>query len=119
MVLWALVALSALALAASVGALMDLRLAVRHREHAAALGAAESGIAEAVAAVTLEPLRALGADSGTGSEADAAWTVRWVPAGRGLRIRATGFAGPAIREIEAWAAPAGTDWRVTGWREIR
>jgi Tfp pilus assembly protein PilX len=118
-VLWALVALSALALAASVGALMDLRLAVRHREHAAALAAAESGLAEAVAAVAREPLRALGADSVTGSEAEAAWAARWLPAGAGLRIRATGFAGPATREIEAWAAPEGTGWRVTGWREIR
>jgi hypothetical protein len=118
-VLWALVALSALALAASVGALMDLRLAVRHREHAVALAAAESGLAEAVAAVTLEPLRALGADSVTGSEAAAAWTARWLPAGPGIRIRATGFAGPATREIEVWAAPAGTDWRLVGWREIR
>jgi hypothetical protein len=98
---------------------MDLRLAVRHREHAAALAAAESGLAEAVVAVTLEPFRALASDSVTGSEGDAAWTARWLPAGPGLRIRATGFAGPATREIEAWAAPAGADWRVTGWREIR
>lgn len=119
MVLWALVALSALALAASVGALMDLRLAVRHREHAAALAAAESGLAEALSAVALEPLRALASDSVTGSEGDAGWTARWFPAGPGLRIHATGSAGTAIREVEAWAAPAGPDWRVTGWREIR
>jgi hypothetical protein len=118
-VLWALVALSALALAASVGALMDLRLAVRHREHAAALAAAESGLAEALAALTREPLRASGADSVAGSEADAAWTARWLPAGAGLQIRATGFAGAATREIEARAAPEGKGWRVTDWREIR
>jgi hypothetical protein len=102
-----------------VGALVDLRLAVRHREHAEALAAAESGLAEAVATVTREPLRATGADSVTGSEADAAWTARWLPAGPGLRFRATGFAGSAAREIEVWAAQAGTEWRVVGWREIR
>lgn len=118
-VLWALVALSALALAASVGALVDLRLAVRHREHSEALAAAEAGLAEAVAAVAREPLRATGADSVTGSEAGAAWTAGWLPAGPGIHLRAKGFAGSATREIEAWAAHSGTDWRVIGWREIR
>ena len=118
-VLWALVALSALALSASVGALVDLRLAIRHREHAEALAAAEAGLAEAVAAVAREPLRAAGADSVTGSEAGAAWTASWLPAGPGIRLRASGFAGSATRGIEAWAAPAGHEWRVVGWREIR
>ena len=119
MVLWALVALSALALSASVGAVLDLRLAVRHGEHAAALAAAEAGLAEAVAAVAREPLRAAGADSLTGSEAGGAWTASWLPAGTGIRLRANGSAGSATREIEAWAAPAGTEWGFIGWREIR
>ncbi|HYO47066.1 MAG TPA: PilX N-terminal domain-containing pilus assembly protein, partial [Gemmatimonadota bacterium] len=66
-VLWALVALSALSLAASVGAVVDLRLAVRHREHAAALAAAEAGLAEALAAVTVAPARAARADSVSGA----------------------------------------------------
>lgn len=119
-VLWALVALSALSLAASVGAVVDLRLAVRHREHAAALAAAEAGLAEALAAVTVAPARAARADSVSGAGEDGAWTSRWSASGSRLHLRCTGIAGSASREIEAWAEPsAGTAWRVVGWREIR
>ena len=119
-VLWALVALSALALAASVGAVLDLRLASRHREHAQSLAAAESGLAEALAAVHLAPSRALTADSVAGMEGDAAWTARWLPVGTRLRFRATGVAGSATRDVEAWAATAsGVEWVVVAWREVR
>lgn len=118
-VLWVLVALSALSLAASIGAVVDLRLAVRHREHAAALAAAESGLAEALAAVAVAPSRALVADSVAGSEGDGAWVARWSPNGSELRLRAIGVAGSATREIEAWATPAGVEWRVSAWRELR
>lgn len=119
-VLWALIALSALSLAASIGGVVDLRLAVRHREHAAALAAAESGLAVALAAVTLAPSRALVADSVAGTEGGAGWTASWSPVGPRLRLRATGLAGSSTREIEAWAGTAAAgDWRVTAWREIR
>jgi hypothetical protein len=119
-VLWALVALSALSLAASVGAVVDLRLAVRHREHAAALAAAETGLAEALAAVRVEPGRAAGADSVSGAGEEGAWTTRWSPSGSRVRFLSTGRAGAASREIEAWGEPRpGSGWRVVGWREVR
>ena len=119
-VLWALVALSALSLAASVGAVVDLRLAIRHEEHAAALAAAEAGLAEALAAVALEPARAARADSAAGAEGDGTWTSRWSPAGPRLHLRSTGSAGSATREIEAWAEPAAAAaWWIAAWREIR
>jgi hypothetical protein len=118
-VLWALVALSALALSASVGAVVDLRLAIRHREHAAALGAAEAGLAEALAALRRNPLRAASADSVLGSGAPGSWRTRWSPARGRLHLLSTGIAGSAVRELEVWADPAGIGWRVTGWREIR
>jgi hypothetical protein len=118
-VLWALVALSGLSLAASVGAVVDLRLAVRHREHAAALGAAETGLAQALTALRLEPGRAARPDSVTGSGPEGAWTTRWVPAGARIRLLSSGGAGSASREIEAWVEPSGATWIVVAWREIR
>jgi Tfp pilus assembly protein PilX len=118
-VLWALVALSALALSASVGAVVDLRLAVRHREHAAALGAAEAGLAEALAALRREPLRAASADSVLGSGPPGSWTTRWQPLGGRLRLLSRGLSGSAARELEVWAEPDASAWRVVDWREIR
>lgn len=118
-VLWVLVALSALALSASVGAVVDLRLAARHREHAAALGAAEAGIAEVLAALRRDPLRAAGADSVTGTGPPGSWATRWSPAGGRLHLLSRGSAGSAARDLEVWAEPDATGWRVVGWREIR
>ncbi|HEY7470754.1 MAG TPA: PilX N-terminal domain-containing pilus assembly protein [Gemmatimonadota bacterium] len=119
-VLWALVALSALSLVAAVGAVLDLRLAARHREHAAALAAAETGLAEALAAVWRDPARAARIDSLSGSGAGGSWTARWSPSGSGLRLLATGADGSATRAVEAWAEPdPGPGWRIVGWREIR
>lgn len=118
-VLWALVALSALALSASVGAVVDLRLAIRHREHAAALGAAEAGLAEALAALRRDPLRAASADSVLGSGAPGSWVTRWSPAAGRLHMLSRGLAGSAARELEAWAEPGDTGLRVVAWREVR
>jgi len=118
-VLWALVALGALALAASVGAVVDLRLAIRYREHAASLAAAETALAEALAAVTRDPARAARADSVTGAEGGATWRSRWSPTDGRVRLGSTGSVGSATREIEAWAEPSGAGWRITAWREIR
>ena len=118
-VLWVLVALSALALSASVGAVVDLRLAVRHREHAAALGAAEAGLAEALAALRRAPLRAASADSVLGSDPPGSWATRWSPAGGRLHVMSRGIAGSAARELEVWAEPGGAGWRVVAWREVR
>jgi type II secretory pathway component PulK len=118
-VLWVLVALSALALSASVGAVVDLRLAVRHREHAAALGAAEAGLVEALAALRRDPLRAASADSIGGSNPSGSWATRWFPAGRRLHVLSRGMAGSALRELEVWAEPVGAGWGVVAWREVR
>ncbi|HJU87270.1 MAG TPA: PilX N-terminal domain-containing pilus assembly protein [Gemmatimonadota bacterium] len=118
-VLWVLVALSALALSASIGAVVDLRLAVRHREHAAALGAAEAGLAEALAALRRDPLRAASADSVLGSGPPGTWRTRWSPSGGRLHVLSRGIAGSASRELEVWARPDVAGWRVAGWREIR
>jgi hypothetical protein len=118
-VLWALVALSGLSLAASVGAVVDLRLAMRHREHAAALAAAETGLAEALAALRLEPSRAALPDSVFGVGPEGAWITRWYPAGPRLRLRSSGQSGSAGRELETWAEPSAVTWIVVAWREIR
>ncbi|HET6360597.1 MAG TPA: PilX N-terminal domain-containing pilus assembly protein [Gemmatimonadota bacterium] len=118
-VLWALVALSALALSASVGAVIDLRLAVRHREHAAALGVAEAGLAEALAALRREPLRAASADSMMGSESPGSWAIRWSPVDGRLHLLSRGLVGTAARELEVWAEPDAAGWRVVDWREVR
>ena len=118
-VLWALVALSGLSLAASVGAVVDLRLAMRHREHAAALAAAETGLAEALAALRLEPGRAALPDSVFGVGPEGVWMTRWYPAGPRVRLRSSGESGRAGRELETWAEPSGATWIVVAWREIR
>jgi type II secretory pathway component PulK len=118
-VLWALVALSGLALAASVGAVVDLRLAVRHREHAAALAMAETGLAQALAALRVDPARAARVDSVQGTGAAGSWIARWHPSGSGVRLLAAGSSGSAGREVEARAAPFGGAWIVHAWREIR
>ncbi|HET6361982.1 MAG TPA: PilX N-terminal domain-containing pilus assembly protein [Gemmatimonadota bacterium] len=118
-VLWALVALSALALSASVGAVVDMRLAIRHREHAAALGAAEAGIAEALAALRRDPTRATVADSVAGTGPPGSWVTRWSPGGDRLHLFSRGSVGSAAREIEVWADHGATAWRVVDWREIR
>ena len=119
-VLWVLVALSALALSASIGAVVDLRLTERHREHAAALAAAEAGLADALAALAIAPSRALGADSVTGAEEGAAWVVRWTPDAGAVRILATGRTGSALRELDVRAvSDPGAGWRVAAWREVR
>jgi Tfp pilus assembly protein PilX len=118
-VLWVLVALSALALSASAGAVVDLRLAARHREHAAALGAAEAGVAEALAALRRDPSRAAVADSVTGTGPPGSWATGWHPAGGRLRLLSRGSAGSAARRLEVWAEAGASGWHVVGWREIR
>ncbi|CAN5893813.1 hypothetical protein BH20GEM1_BH20GEM1_08540 [soil metagenome] len=118
-VLWALVALSGLALAASVGAVIDLRLAVRHREHAAALATAETGLAQALAALRVDPSRAARVDSVQGAGPAGSWIARWHPSGGGVRVLAEGSAGSAGRAVEVRAVPSGGAWIVRAWREIR
>jgi Tfp pilus assembly protein PilX len=118
-VLWALVALGALALAASVGSIVDVRLATRHRQHAIALAAAESGLARSLDSITLDPARAARADSAAGAEGDGLWACRWAPAGGRLRLAASGSAGGATRTLEVWADPEAGGWRVAAWREVR
>ena len=118
-VLWALIALSGLSLAASIGAVVDLRLAIRHREHAAALAAAETGLAQALAALRLEPSLAPRPDSVKGAGSEGTWSIQWSPSGARVRLLASGEMGSASRGIEAWAEPAGATWIVVAWREMR
>jgi Tfp pilus assembly protein PilX len=118
-VLWALVALSALALSASMGAVVDLRLATRHREHAAALGAAEAGLAEALAALRRDPARSASADSLAGAAVVGSWETRWSLSGGRLHLWSRGAAGSATRDLDVWAESDGGGWRLAWWREVR
>ena len=118
-VLWVLVALSGLALSATAGAVVDLRLAVRHREHAAALGAAEAGVAQALAALRRDPSRAASRDSVLGADRPGSWSTSWSPSAGRLRLLSRGIAGSATRELELWAEPAEAGWEVVAWREVR
>ncbi|MFN2383095.1 MAG: hypothetical protein ABR559_02400 [Gemmatimonadota bacterium] len=118
-VLWALIALAALALWAAVAASVDLALAGNHRDHAAALALAEAGLADVLAAVAEVPARGLRPDSLAGRLETGSYRARWAPAPGGIRVTATGASGPAGRSLEAWiAVEAGGALQITAWREV-
>lgn len=115
-VLWVLVAMGALTAVAGLAARMDLALSGAWSDHAAALGLAETGVAEATAA------RAGGLAAGerSGSGATGTWVARWEPAGAGTRIVSVGRRYAAERTVEARiVATGGGAWRVVAWREVR
>jgi hypothetical protein len=119
-VLWALVILGALSTAAFVSAMLDLRLALHHQDFAAALSSAETGLAEALAAVARQPTRAAAPDSVRGAIGSGTYRVRWEPAVGGFRVVATGVRGSAERRVEAWVSfDAGGGLRISAWREVR
>jgi len=120
-VLWALVILGALSTAAFVTAMLDLRLALHHQDFAAALGSAETGLAEALAAVARQPTRAAAPDSVRGTiGGSGTYQARWEPAVGGFRVVATGVRGSAERRVEAWVSfDAGGGLRISAWREVR
>lgn len=119
-VLWALIVLGALSTAAFVTAVLDLKLAVHHRDFAAALGGAEAGLAEALAAVARQPARAATPDSVRGTIGSARYRARWEPGPSGFKVVATGVQGSAERRVEAWiSSDAGGGLRISAWREVR
>ena len=117
-VLWALIALGALSLSAALAARLDLALGAAHRDHAAALAAAEAGLAEALARLAADPEAIAEADSLDGTLETGSFRAVWSPAGGRVRLVATGRRGAARREVEAWAEPApGGGLRLAAWRE--
>lgn len=114
-VLWCLVAMGFLAASAGMTGRLALALASGYRDHAAALALAEAGIADALAALRLNPDRATRPDSLAGRLETGAYRARWDPIGRRLRIEASGSSGRSSRTIEAWTGRG--EARVTDWRE--
>ncbi|HUP19392.1 MAG TPA: hypothetical protein VM778_05490 [Gemmatimonadota bacterium] len=118
-VLWALIALGALSLTAALAARLDLALGAAHRDHAAALAAAEAALAEALATIAAGPERGDVPDSLSGSLASASWRVAWAPAGGGIHVEAEGLRGGARRRVEARVSEDATGaLRIAAWREI-
>lgn len=119
-VLWALIILGALSAAAVVTAVLDLKLAVHNQDFAAALGGAEAGLAEALAAVARQPGRAATPDSVRGTVGLATYRARWEPGPSGFKVVATGVQGSAERRVEAWiSSDAGGGLRISAWQEVR
>lgn len=117
-VLWALVALAALASSAALAARLDLALSAGHRDHAAALAAAEAGLADVLATIAADPARALQSDSASGAVASGSYEVRWEPAGGRIRLLAMGQRGSARRGVEVWVSPdAEGALQIAAWRE--
>jgi len=119
-VLWALVALTALSLAAALAARVETALAGNYRDHAAALALAEGGLAEALAREAVDPGAAGVARELAGTLETGSWTARWTPSGGRFGIRAEGRSRSAAREVEAWVErdPGGGP-SVVAWREVR
>lgn len=117
---WALVALAALSTVAALAARLDLALVARHRDHAAALAAAEAGLAEALAAIASDPGRAAGPDSVVGALDTGAFRALWSrPAGT-LEVLAEGRSGTSRRAVEARIDDDPADGlSVRAWREVR
>jgi hypothetical protein len=119
-VLWALVALAALSTAAAVASITDLVLARAHRDHAAALGLAEAGVAETLARLAADPLVVAREDSLEGTLSTGVWRTAWFPAADGGRVLSEGDSRGMRRRIEVWVARGeGGDVRITAWREIQ
>ncbi len=118
-VLWALVALAALSTAAAVASLTDLALARAHRDHAAALGLAEAGLAETLARLVADPPAAAREDSLAGTLSTGSWRAVWFPTVDGARVVCEGDSRGMRRRVEAWVAGGeGGDVRITAWREL-
>lgn len=118
-VVWALVAIGALAAIAIVTATIDRVLAAHHRHHAAALAYAEAGLAEALAAVSTTPALGSRPDSLAGAIGTGGYRVGWTPAAAGLAVRALGWSAGAQRSVEARVVQSAEGaLRVVAWREV-
>jgi hypothetical protein len=119
-VLWALVALGALALAAGLSARIETALARNYRDHAAALALAEAALAEALAREAVDP-GPVGVERwASGRLATGEWSARWTARAGRFPVRAEGRSGGAIRVVEAWIERGGAlSPRIVAWREVR
>lgn len=115
-VLWAVVVLGALAMAAAASARIETVLQARYRDHAAALALAEAGLAEVRATIAGDATRANAVDSISGALTTGTFVARWSPAAARVHVVARGRAGRSLRQIEAWVDPAG-GVPVIAWRE--
>lgn len=116
-VLWVLVALGALSFAAATAARTDLALATAWRDHAAALGLAEAGVADAMEAIAIERAPAGELEGGL---AGGSYRVAWGPAAYGTRIRSFGLRAGAERKVEAWVTTDAVGaLQITAWREVQ
>ena len=117
-VLWALVALGGLSIAAAGTARLEVALADRYLDHAAALALAEAGLA--LSMNRLAAGAATSPDSLTGILGGGAYTGHWSADGAGFRIRAVGSRQGARREVEVWAAVDGAGaLQIAAWHEVR
>lgn len=118
-VLWALVALAALSTAAAVATITDLALARAHRDHAAALGLAEAGLAEVLGRIAADPLAGTLEDSLAGALSTGVWRAAWSPSGHAARVLCEGDSRGMRRRIEAWVERGEEgEVRVSAWREL-
>ncbi len=121
--LWVLLALGGLAASASAVALVERVLVTRYRDYTAALGLAEAGLADALAAWSADPLRAARIDSLADSLETGSYVTRWEPVGARVQVVSLGRSGGAVgteRTIEAWVErPVTGGWRIVAWREPR
>jgi len=115
-VLWAVVVLGAMALAAAASARIETVLQSRYREHAAALALAEAGLAEVQATIARDATRASAADSLSGALTTGTFVAQWGPVAGRVHVVARGRAGQSQRQIEAWFEPA-RGVPVIAWRE--
>jgi len=115
-VLWAVVVLGAMALAAAASARIETVLQSRYRDHAAALALAEAGLAEVQATIARDATRASVADSVSGALATGTFVARWAPTAGRVHVVARGRAGRSLRRIEAWVDPV-RGVPVIAWRE--
>lgn len=114
-VLWTMVALGALALAAAGAARIETVLQGRYRDHAAALSLAEAGLAEARSALAGNPARVR--DSLAGALELGRYEVRWEPVGDDVRVVSEGVVGTAVRTIEARVTIGADEPGLAAWRE--
>lgn len=115
--LWVLVALGALSFAVATAARVDLALTRAWRDHAAALGLAEAGVADALAVLATEGRR-----SGTleGGLSTGSYQAAWEPVGSRIRVVATGERPRARRTVEVWVVEGtGDGLQIAAWREVR
>lgn len=119
-VLWSVIVLSGLSIAVVTFATLDLSLTRNQRDHVAALGVAEAGVAETLAALVDDPVARSSSDSLRGDLETGGYRSSWEPTGDGVRVVSVGVSRTAHRTVEAWvSSDAGGALRISAWREVR